>query len=129
MAGAPTIYPGARPVSPVQPSLIGFTMSPLVGEPGATNDQVSSKRRLAVVDVALAENIGDNTINRLLCRRRNINSFLAKSPAAIEIVDGDISQQTEVVDLHHSGDQALWLLVLNHLLFPVMSTQKLILRL
>lgn len=62
------------------------------------------------MDVALVEDIGNNTIIRHSRRRHNINSLLAKSPVVFEIADGDIPQQTKVVDLHHLGGMA-WALV------------------
>lgn len=94
MIGALTVDPGARPVSPVQIGLMGSSMSPLVGELGATNNLVSSKCRSTVADAALAEDISDNVIGTCSRRRRNIDSLLAKSLVVNEIFYGDIPQQT-----------------------------------
>lgn len=107
VTGSPAVDLGSRLVSLVRPGLMGFSMGPSDGEPGTYNNQVSSKRRLTTVDAALAEDVGNNTISMRLRRRRNIDFLLSKSPVVIEIADGDIPQQTEVVDLCPSGGSSV----------------------
>ncbi|CAI9271369.1 unnamed protein product [Lactuca saligna] len=57
----------------------------------------------AVADSALGEDVGGGTIGRRLCRKRNIEPFLAKSLIIIDIADSDELLVAEAVCSHHRG--------------------------
>ncbi|CAH1422889.1 unnamed protein product [Lactuca virosa] len=70
---------------------------------GVPSFQVVSRRRSAVVDYALREDVGGDTSGRRLLRKHNIEPFLAKSPVVIEIADGDELSAAEAVCSHRQG--------------------------
>ncbi|CAH1417872.1 unnamed protein product [Lactuca virosa] len=68
-----------------------------------SGSQVVSRRRSAVAYSVLGEDVGGDTISRRLRWKRNIESFLAKSPVVIEIGDGDEMSAAKAVCSHRQG--------------------------